>query len=133
MRFIASTSRVLGTALFAIVFALVLMLILLSDGRVLDPRIGTASDEPALLGVSLLCWVILVAFGVQLTVGRWKHHRDLKRAVLTGLLSLPLLMAIFSLLPEATPDWMGAILAGLSALAACLVADRVLPHRARTE
>ena len=129
MRSIASISRVLGTTLFAIVLALVLFLIILSDGRVLDLRIGAAAEGPTVLAVSLLCWAILLAFGVRLTVGRWRHHRDLKRLVLMVLLLLPILLAVLSLLPEVAPDWVGAVLVGLSALAANLVAERVVPHR----
>jgi len=129
MRFIASSSRVLGTTLFAIALALVLFLIILSNGRVLDLRIGAAAEGPTLPAIALFCWAILLAFGVQLTVGGWKHHRGLKRSVLMVLLLLPLLIVIPSVLPDATPDWVGAVLAGFSALVACVIAELVVPRR----
>ena len=82
-----------------------------------------------MLVVCFLCWAVLLAFGVRLTVGGWKHQRYVKRLTLMVLLAVPPLWAIFSFLPNATPNWAKATLVGLTALAANVIAERVVPHR----
>jgi hypothetical protein len=117
----------LNAALFAIALTLVLFMILLSDGRVLDLRIGVLTQNPALLTISIACWVVVAAFCLRLTLGRWKTYYALKRAVLTGILIIPSLMVVFSMLPVAAPSWAGALLAGMVALVASMIANRFIP------
>ena len=119
-------SKVQAT-LFAIGLALVLFMAWLSDGRLLDFRIGVAARSPTLLAVSAVSWILLVILAVRLTVGRWKAYTNLKRSILTGILAFPLLVVVFSLLPPAAPRWVGAILAGMAALVASGIANRMVP------
>lgn len=130
MRLAWTALQMLGKCLFAIGIALVLFLVVLSDGKILNP-IAVADRGTVPVAIALICWVILLGFGWLLTVGEWKRHRKLKRAVLTGLLMLPPLLAIFSLLPETAPSWAGAALSGLIALVAIIVSDRLVPEERR--
>lgn len=127
MRVTSATLRLLGNCLFATGLALVFFLVFLSDGRVLN-IVAMAKADTDLLIIEIFCWMMLLGFGWLLTVGAWKHHRALKHTVLMSLLTLTMLFFVFSLLPEATPRWIAAMLAGLSTLTASRITDRILPR-----
>ncbi|RSY76379.1 hypothetical protein DAH66_21680 [Sphingomonas koreensis] len=126
MRYASTALQMVGQCLFAAGLALVLFLVVLSDGKVLNP-IHMAGSSAALLVITVICWAMLVAFGWLLTVGKWRRHRSMKRAVLMSLLMIAPLVAIFSLLPDTAPRWIGAAFSGLVAMFASIVADRFIP------
>ncbi|KQM97102.1 hypothetical protein ASE85_16310 [Sphingobium sp. Leaf26] len=129
MRIASARLRLLGNCVFATVLALVFFLVFLSDGRILNLTAIRGGDV-TWQGIQLFCWMMLLGFGWRLTVGSWKHLRGLKRVTLMGLLTLLIFLVIFSFLPDTAPRWVGAMLAGLTAFAASLVADRIVPKAA---
>lgn len=127
MRQVISTIvRKLQAMLFVIGLALVLFVVWLSDGRVLDPRIGVSAQSPALLAISAISWTILVIFAAKLTIGRWKTYANLKWVVLTGMLSATLSIVISSLAPLTTPMLVNVIAGVITALAAGVIANRIV-------
>lgn len=125
MRLNSATYRLLGNCVFTIGLSLVGSLVFLSDGRILNIT-ATAEGDTTLLCIKLFCWMMLLGFGWLLTVGGWKHHKNLRHAALMSLLALPMLLVIFSLLPESAPRWVRAMLAGLTMLAASRATDRII-------
>jgi uncharacterized membrane protein YhaH (DUF805 family) len=108
----------------------VLLLVLISNGRVLDLRIGAEAGSPLVPVItSLFCWVILLILPVQVTVGRWKNRRHLKHYSLLGLLTLIFALAALSALPSSASEVAGAVVCGLCGLAAALIAHRLTPLR----
>ncbi|SEI76775.1 hypothetical protein SAMN05518849_101838 [Sphingobium sp. AP50] len=126
MRIASTTLRWIENCVFATVLALIFFLVFLSDGRILNLTAIRGGDATS-RGIQLFCWMMLLGFGWRITVGSWKHLRGLKRVTLMGLLIFPIFLGIFSFLPDDVPHWVGAMLAGLTGLAASLATDRILP------
>jgi hypothetical protein len=69
-----STLRFVGTLLYAVIFAFVLLMVGFSEGKVLDLS-GAAGGQnaPELIAISLACWMVLLALPVWLAIALLKR------------------------------------------------------------
>lgn len=125
--------RLAKAAALTVAIILVTFAVILSDGRALDLRIGLSREEPVIFMMSAACWLTILWVAYMLTAGGWRNHFDLKRALLTGLLIVPMVLILVQLEGPRTPKWIIPALVGVAALFAALIAERIIPRVDRSD
>ena len=123
--FVGAFFRIAKRLLFAIALVLALFLIALSNGRVLDLRIGLIEGSATLLAISLVCWCSFLTIIYKTFLGNWRESYYPKFALLGATFFIPLYFSVLFFGPAETPRLAQALMAGMCAFIAVIAADKV--------